>query len=59
VGRKADILVVKGNPAARISDTRNIEVVMQSGSVLDRQSLRFDPKNDPGFQPAGAAQAAE
>lgn len=58
-GRKADLLIVSGNPAARISDTRNIELVMQAGVVLDRKSLRFHPANDPGFHPAGATQSAE
>jgi len=38
-GMKADLLVVKGDPALRISDTRNIAFVIQGGVVIDRMSL--------------------
>lgn len=49
-GRKANVLIVKGNPAVNISDTRRIETVILEGRILDRASLRFDPKRDPGFR---------
>ena len=49
-GKRADILVVGGDPTHRIADTRNIELVMQAGRVLTRSSLRFDPGKDPGFR---------
>jgi imidazolonepropionase-like amidohydrolase len=49
-GRLANLVIVAGNPAARISDTRKIETVILNGKVLDRVSLRYDPKRDPGFR---------
>lgn len=49
-GRTANVVIVAGNPAERISDTRKIETVILNGKVLDRNSLRFDPKRDPGFR---------
>ncbi len=49
-GKRADILIVAGDPARQISDTRNVELVIQSGRVLDRTSLRFDQAKDPGFR---------
>jgi imidazolonepropionase-like amidohydrolase len=52
-GRRADVLIVSGNPAKRIGDTRNIEIVMQRGVVIDRTRLRFDPAKDPGFRTTG------
>jgi len=50
-GRRADVLVVAGNPAERIGDTRAIEVVIKEGVVLDRKALRFDPARDPDLRP--------
>jgi imidazolonepropionase-like amidohydrolase len=49
-GRAANVLIVVGNPAERISDTRKVETVILKGKILDRASLRFDPKRDPGFR---------
>lgn len=49
-GRRANVLIVAGNPAANISDTRKIETVILEGKILDRAMLRFDPKKDPGFR---------
>ncbi len=49
-GRIANIVIVAGNPAESISDTRKVEVVILKGKILDRASLRFDPKRDPGFR---------
>jgi imidazolonepropionase-like amidohydrolase len=49
-GRKADVLIIAGNPAEHISDTRKIDTVILNGRVLDRAALRFDPKKDPGFR---------
>ncbi len=39
-----------GESAERISDTRKIETVILNGKILDRNSLRFDAKRDPGFR---------
>lgn len=49
-GRIANVVIVAGNPAARISDTRRIETVIMNGKILDRGSLRFDAKRDAGFR---------
>ena len=49
-GRAANVLIVAGNPAERINDTRQVETVILNGKILDRASLRFDPKRDPGFR---------
>ena len=38
-GLVADILIVSGDPATNISDTRNIEHVVVRGGLLDRQKL--------------------
>ena len=38
-GLEADLLVVKGNPAKNISDTRNIEYIFSNGKLVDRESL--------------------
>jgi len=50
VGRRAMLLIVAGNPAVQISDTRKIETVIQDGKVLDRAALKYDPKKDPGYR---------
>ena len=39
VGLEADLLVVEGNPAENISDTRNIRHVFNNGKLVDRESL--------------------
>jgi len=49
-GRRANLVIVAGNPAVNISDTRKIENVILDGRVLDRSSLRFDARRDPGFR---------
>lgn len=39
-GLSADILIVDGNPATNISDTRNVRHVFLRGKQVDRESLR-------------------
>ena len=39
VGLEGDLLVVEGNPAEQISDTRNIRYVFSNGKLIDRDSL--------------------
>jgi imidazolonepropionase-like amidohydrolase len=39
VGLEGDLLVVEGNPAKNISDTRNIRYVFNNGKLVDRESL--------------------
>jgi imidazolonepropionase-like amidohydrolase len=48
-GKKADLIVVAGRPDLNISETRNIEMVMQAGRILDRESLKFNPARDKNF----------
>jgi Amidohydrolase family len=48
-GRLANVLIVDGNPAEHISDTRKVETVILQGNVLDRSSLSFPHAHDPGF----------
>lgn len=48
-GKAADLVVVEGRPDRDILRTRAIHLVMQSGRILDRDALRFDPSSEPGF----------
>ena len=41
-GMSADILIVAGNPAKNISDTRNVKHVFLSGKQVDRDSLKLN-----------------
>ena len=50
-GKAADLLLVRGDPSTRISDTRNIVMVIQAGRVIDRAALRYDPRRDPDYHP--------
>jgi imidazolonepropionase-like amidohydrolase len=36
VGKSADIIVVNGNPLARMSDMRLVEQVMREGVMIER-----------------------
>jgi imidazolonepropionase-like amidohydrolase len=49
-GKAADLVVVEGRPDRDILRTRAIHLVMQSGRILDRDALRFDPSSEPGFE---------
>ncbi len=50
-GKLANLLVINGRPDRKIQDSRNIEVVMQVGRILDRKKLKLNPETDPGFHP--------
>ncbi len=39
-GMDADLLIVRGNPAEKISDTRNIAYVIKGGRILDRKAMK-------------------
>ena len=41
-GKRADLLILTANPLADIRNTRTIEIVVQSGEVIDRSSLLPD-----------------
>lgn len=49
-GLRATLILVAGQPDKNISDTRKVEVVIQDGKVLDRASLKYDPKKDAGYR---------
>lgn len=40
-GKIADLLIVEGNPAENISDTRNIRYVIKNGKIVNRNVLKF------------------
>jgi imidazolonepropionase-like amidohydrolase len=54
-GKRADLLVVRGDPSIRVGDTRNVTMVVLGGKLVDRAKLRFDPRTDPGFREGGSA----
>jgi hypothetical protein len=39
VGKQADLVVIRGNPAAKISDIRNVEIVFKDGIGYDSAKL--------------------
>jgi imidazolonepropionase-like amidohydrolase len=39
VGKNADLVIIKGNPAAQISDIENVEIVFKDGVGYDSQKL--------------------
>ncbi|HJO02835.1 MAG TPA: amidohydrolase family protein [Acidobacteriota bacterium] len=52
-GKRADVLVVDGDPSVSIGDTRNITMLLQDGRIVDRRQLEFDSATDPGYRAAG------
>ena len=50
-GKLANLLLVRGHPDQHIGDTRNIELVMKEGTVVDRDAIRQQLAADPGFRP--------
>ncbi len=49
VGKQADLVVVNGNPAVRVSDIRNVEVVFKQGIGYDPARLIGSVKGSVGF----------
>ena len=49
-GRRATLLIIAGNPAEHISDTRKIEIVIQDGKIVNRAALKYDGKKDAGYR---------
>jgi len=39
LGKQADLMVVKGNPATTISDIENVEIVFKDGVGYDSEKL--------------------
>ena len=54
VGKRADLLLVRGNPAERISDTKNVTVVIRGGRLVDLRRLARAIAAGPDFHPAGS-----
>jgi len=38
-GKQADLVVIQGNPAARIADVRNVKIVFKNGVGYDPEKL--------------------
>ncbi len=53
-GRRADLLLVAGQPDQRISDTRHIVAVMQGGRLLPRAQLTHAAQRNANFRTTGA-----
>jgi imidazolonepropionase-like amidohydrolase len=49
-GKVADLVVIKGNPAAKIADLRNVEVVFKDGKGYDSAKLLGDVNGRLGLQ---------
>jgi imidazolonepropionase-like amidohydrolase len=49
VGKQADLMVVAGNPAARIADVRNVEIVFRLGVAYDPKKLIESVKGSVGL----------
>ncbi len=56
-GKLANLLVINGRPDQKIQESRNIELVMQQGKILDREKLKLNPATDPGFRPVSQVPA--
>jgi imidazolonepropionase-like amidohydrolase len=53
-GKRADLLLVRGNPAERIGDSRNVTAVIQAGRRIDLARLAREIATAPDFHPAGS-----
>ncbi len=49
VGKQADLVVIDGNPAARVSDIRNVDMVFRQGVGYDPQKLIASVKGKVGL----------
>ena len=56
VGKLADLFVIGGNPLANIKNTRNVHLVMKSGSIYDPKALLAQAEGRIGASPKRAAQ---
>lgn len=52
-GKRADLLLVRGAPHARIGDSRNVETVVQAGQIVDRAALKIRP-GEPAYRTSGS-----
>jgi len=58
-GRAANLILIAGRPDKNISETRQIEMVIQAGKILDREKLKFDVRRDGGFRAAAPVSATK
>jgi len=49
-GKEADLLIVRGNPAERIEDISNVEMVFTNGIAYDPKDLLAKVKGQVGWQ---------
>jgi imidazolonepropionase-like amidohydrolase len=56
-GKLADLIIVDGKPDQRISDTRNISIVIKEGAIIDRTALRLDHSRIPDYAETGSSMA--
>jgi len=56
-GKFADLVLVAGRPDQQIRDTRNVEMVIKGGTVLNRQQLKLSAGHDPGFRTSSSINA--
>ncbi|MDB4890467.1 MAG: amidohydrolase, partial [Gemmatimonadetes bacterium] len=56
VGKLADLFVIGGNPLTNIKNTRNVHLVMKSGSIYDPKALFAQVEGKIGASPKRAAQ---
>lgn len=49
-GARADLLLVDGRPDLRISETRNITLLMKAGEIIDRAALVLNEQASPSFR---------
>jgi len=50
VGKEADLLIVRGNPAERIEDIENVEMVFNNGIAYDPKTLLAMVKGQLGWE---------
>jgi hypothetical protein len=49
-GKQADLVVINGNPAARIADVRNVKFVLKEGAVFDSAKLLESVRGQAGLR---------
>lgn len=49
-GKQADLIIVKGDPSASISDIRNVETVFRQGYGYDPEALRSSVRGEVGLK---------
>ncbi len=49
-GKQADLVVVQGNPAARIADIRNVKLVFKEGAAYDPAKLLESIRGQAGLR---------